>query len=263
MSNAPVSAVNKVVYRAEQRVVGLCMAVMGTAVFLDVVHRVASREQGLLHRWSGGASWANPVGTAAGLLVAWGLTFAALRARGNPPSGATWGKAAGITAVAYAALRAFLVLLPNGLVWSQTLGLVLMLAVGCFGASTAAQEHRHLALDLGSKLWPKKILPYVQALGNLLTALFCVVLVVLSVVSIKSHYGDYVDTAGAGGAFVALPIPKYLAFMVIPVAFTVMAVRFFGQALVSARGHVEEDDPLQMLGIKDANAGGGDSGVAP
>ncbi|MEW5851722.1 MAG: TRAP transporter small permease [Myxococcota bacterium] len=247
--SSPTGGVQAKLHKVEQRLVGICIAVMGTVVFLDVVHRTASRENGLFQKIFGDAPWVNPAGTATGLAVSWLLVFAALRTRGRPGGSRTVVEAGVLTAVLYGLLRLFLVVVPNGIVWSQTLGLVLMLWVGCIGASMAAYEHRHLALDLGSKLWPRKLLPYAQAAGNLITALFCIVLVVLSVVSIRSHYGDYADTAGAGGAFVALPIPKWIAFTAIPVGFAMMAGRFLGQFVDSIKGHVEEDDPLQMLGL--------------
>lgn len=241
---------NRKVLELEKKLCAVFMSIMGTVVFLDVIHRVASRERGLLNRWFGDAPWVGVTGTLMAMVLNGLLVFAALRARGQPPGARTAGLAAGIMVGAYALLRVFLVVLPNGLVWSQTLGLVLMLWVGCIGASMAAAEHRHLALDLGSKLWPRKVLPYVQAVGHALTGGFCVVLALLSLVSLRSHFGDYVDTDGAGGTFAALPIPKWVAFTAIPVGFANMGIRFFAQMVDSLRGHVEEDDPLQLLGLK-------------
>lgn len=235
-------------YRAEQRFVALAMAVMGVIVFLDVVHRVASRPM----------SW-----LAKGIVFAvlWGFSYGALRLRGAsksaaslaPPAsvGASLGAAFALTAGLYAFLWAFLTFLPNGLVWSQTLGLVLMLWVGIVGASLATHERRHLALDLGSKLWPKRALPYVQAVGNALTAAFCLALGLLSAWSLKDHWKDWQDTQGAGGVFAALPIPKWAAFLALPTGFVAMAVRFALQAVDGARkGTVEEDDAMHLLGMR-------------
>ncbi len=235
-------------YRAEQRFVALAMAVMGVVVFLDVVHRVASRPMSAL--------------TKAGVfLVLWGFSYGALRLRGvsktaaslAPPQsvGKSLGFSFALTLGLYAFLWAFLTVLPNGLVWSQTLGLVLMLWVGVVGASLATAERRHLALDLGSKLWPKRALPYVQAVGNVVTAAFCLALAALAVWSLKDHWKDWRDTQGAGGVFAALPIPKWAAYLAIPTGFLAMAVRFFLQALDGAKkGTVEEDDAMHLLGMK-------------
>lgn len=239
------------VYALEKKFAAWTTAFMGFVVFLDVIHRVASRERGLLVRMFGdeSASWANPLGTAVGLAVALGVTYAALVVRGEAKGKRTLGKAAIVVAVGYGAVRLFLVVLPNGLVWSQTLGLVLMLWIGLVGASMATRDHRHLALDLGSKLWPKRALPFVQAAGNVVTALFCFVLAALSVVSLRDHFGDWSDTDGAGGTFVALPIPKWIAYTVVPFGFSLMGLRFLLLAMAGAKGEVEEDDPMHMLGL--------------
>jgi len=237
--------------RIEQAIVAACMGVMALVVFFDVVHRVASRDRGLMMRLFGeDATWANPLGTALGCVVGVAVVYAALRTRDEPASGRTLVKAVAIAGGLYVGLRLFVFLVPNGLVWSQTLGLVLMLWVGLLGASLAAHEHRHLALDLGSKLWPRRWLPAVQAVGNVVTALFCLVFAFLAVVSLRDHVKDYADTDGAGGIFVALPIPKWAAFSVIPVAFVIMALRFLAQAREGLlAGVVEEDDPLKLMGM--------------
>ena len=149
-------------------------------------------------------------------------------------------------------MRLFLLALPNGLIWSQTLGLVFMLWIGLLGASMATRDHRHLALDLGSKLWPKAWLPKVQALGNLVTALFCFALAALAVVSIRDHFGDWSGTDGAGGTFVAqgLPqLPRFIAFIIVPFGFALMGARF---VLLAWTQEVESDDPMHMLGLDEA-----------
>ena len=228
------------VYLVEQRFVALAMSVMGVVVFFDVVHRVASRELSLFTRL-------------VSAVVAWLVCTAALRMRQRAAPQAptkTWIQGALLAGGLYVGLRVFLLVLPNGLVWSQTLGLVLTLWVGIIGASMATRQHRHLALDLGSKLWPRKVLPYVQAGGNFLTALFCLVLAGLAVVSLRDHYRDYADTDGAGGIFPAVAIPKWLAYAGLPAGFLLMAVRFFAQVLDGFRGRVEEDDALRMLGLQ-------------
>lgn len=228
------------VFRLEQRLVAVAMGVMGVVVFLDVIHRVASRELTTPARllWGG---------------IAVVVCTAGIRMRNRAAPDAptkTWIQGAGLAALLWIALKIFLALLPNGLVWSQTLGLVLTLWVGIFGASMATRMHRHLALDLGSKLWPRKALPFVQAAGNLITALFCLVLAALSIASLRDHYRDFADTDGAGGIFPAVAIPKFIAFAGLPVGFVLMAIRFFAQMMEGVRGKVEEDDALKLLGLE-------------
>ena len=231
--------INDRLYWLERTFVAWATGFMGVVVFLDVMHRTASRDEGYLK-------------TIVVLACLSPFVFGAVRMRGEQNGVRAAGITFGLLALVFGALQLFLVLVPNGLVWSQTLGLIMMLWVGCFGASTATYENRHLALDLGSKLWPKAALPYVQGVGNLVTAAFCGMLAFLSVYSLHSHYGDYLDTDGAGGTFVAIVIPKFLAFTVIPMGFGLMGLRFTAQAMQNFAGTVAEEDTLQMLGMADA-----------
>lgn len=235
--------------RIERGFVGVAMAIMGLVVFLDVAHRVAASRGGLTQRVFGDSD-AGVVASAVVIGAVWLVAVrGALAMRGEAGGAQAWLKAVAVVAVGYAALRLFVWVLPNGLVWSKTLGLVLMLWIGLIGASLATHERRHLALDLGSKLWPPKVLPIVQGVGNVVTALFCLALVVLAIVSIGHHIGDWNDTDGAGGIYPDLPLPKWIAFLVMPLGFTLMAARFLAQAAESFRGRVEEDDAMHMIGM--------------
>jgi TRAP-type C4-dicarboxylate transport system permease small subunit len=247
------------VYAVEKAFAALATGLIGAVVFLDVVHRTASREEGFLARFLGPGPWTGPLGTAMGVTFFALVLQAALRMRGRAPGASTWGLAAAGSVGGWLVLRAFLWLLPNGLVWSQTLGLVLMLWVGVVGASMATHDRRHLALDLGSKLWPKALLPKLQGVGNLVTALFCLALASLAVFSLRDHHRDWADTGGAGGIFAAIALPKFIAFGVVPVGFALMGVRFLAQSFESFAGKVEEDDALYLLGLQqEAHAAGHD-----
>ncbi len=243
----------------EKKFVGVAMAVMGLVVFLDVAHRVSSTRGGLSQRVFGESDagvvvggvvvFAIWVGTVRGALAMRARSVAGVAAAGGVTA---WLKAVAIVVAGFVALKVFVVVLPNGLVWSKTLGLVLMLWTGLIGASLATHERRHLALDLGSKLWPAKWLPIIQGVGNVVTAVFCAILAVLAVISIKAHFGDWQDTDGAGGIYPDLPVPKWIAFLVMPLGFGLMAARFVAQAIESFGGKVEQDDAMHMIGMDTA-----------
>lgn len=244
--------------RAERAVVAALLAVMGLVVFLDVMHRVSTRADSLLAH----PAFVAPVGAV--------LVALALRTRGV--SGAVpKGIVAGIS-LAVGQL-AFVRLVPNGLVWSQTLALALTLWLGTMGASLAAHERRHLALDIGSKLWPAALLPKITALGHLLTAVFCVALLLLAGRSIfgyeldGSHVPGHLDvwreSEGAAGTLSGTGIPKWLAALSIPYGMAVLAFRFTLEAAKTWMGLVEVggDDTLHQLGIEGDPATG--AGSAP
>jgi TRAP-type C4-dicarboxylate transport system permease small subunit len=235
-----------ILVRIERVVVAAMLSVMGFVVFLDVMHRVSTRD---------GSPLANPVVVApVGIVV----SILALRTRGV--SGAV-PKGVAIGVGIAAAQAAFVRLVPSGLVWSQTLALALTLWLGTIGASLAAHQRRHLALDIGSKLWPPAIAPKVVALGHVLTALFCVGLFGLACRSIlgydidgqhiPGHYDVWSDSQGSAGTLTGTPIPKWAAMLSIPYGMAALTFRFLLEAVRTWNGQVEigGDDTLHQLGI--------------
>jgi TRAP-type C4-dicarboxylate transport system permease small subunit len=228
---------DEVLYRAERAVVAAMLAVMGLVVFLDVIHRMSTRE---------GSLWASHLFVAALASVVASL---ALLTRGVP-NGVPKGIAAGI-GVAVARLI-FVAVLPNGLVWSQTLALAFTLWLGTIGASLAAHDRRHLALDVGHKLWPPALAPKIAALGHLVTAAFCVVLLWLGSRSVMAHWDLWSATGHAAGNLSGLAIPKWFPALSIPYGMAALTFRFGLEAWRTWTGEVEAgsgDDTLHQLGI--------------
>lgn len=244
-SRAMLSRLDRAVYRVERALVALMLTAMGLVVFLDVVYRVSTRTESLL---------ANPwvMGTAFALLGA-----LAVHTRGRP---AWLGLPVGLAFVA--GQKAFVTMLPYGLVWSQTLALSLTLWLGLMGASLAAYERRHLAMDIGSKLWPPSIAPKMAALGHALTAACCLFLLWLAARSlfgydlggahVPGHWDVWSDSDGAAGTMMALPIPKWVVFASIPYGMVMLAFRFLLHAARTWAGEepAEEDDALAQLGLR-------------
>ncbi|MFN7953692.1 MAG: TRAP transporter small permease [bacterium] len=226
-------------YRVEQVVVATMLAIMGVVVFLDVAQRVSTRA----------GSWlANPalVGLVAAL-----VSVLAFRTRHEPwpravPKGTGLGIVLGLLQVA------FVRLVPNGLVWSQTLALGFTLWLGTIGATLAAHDRKHLALDVGSKLWPDSMLPAATAVGHLVTAAFCLGIGYLGARSCVEHYELWRATEGAAGTLTALPIPKWLVFSSIPYGMGSLAFRFVLEAWRTWTGQIRagDDDTLAQLGIQ-------------
>lgn len=252
---ATLDRLDAAIVRAERAVVAVMLAVMGLVVFLDVVHRVSTRVDSLL---------ANPifVGVAGA-----GVAALAFRTRGD---GLPLPKGLAVGLVLAGAQAAFVRLVPNGLVWSQSVALGLTLWLGTMGASLAAYDRRHLALDIGSKIWPPSIAPKVAALGHLLTALFCLGILFLAGRSIlgyqldgshvPGHFDVWRDSDGAAGTLSGTDIPKWVAFLSIPYGMVVLAFRFTLEAGKTWLGLVQVggDDTLHQLGIEgDPQTGAG------
>ena len=252
---ASLDRLDAAIVRAERGFVAVMLAAMGLVVFLDVMHRVATRVDSLL---------ANPafVGVAGAAVAA--LAFHTRGDARPAPKGLAFGLALAL------AQAAFVRLVPNGLVWSQSVALGLTLWLGTMGASLAAYERRHLALDIGAKLWPPAIAPKIAALGHLLTAAFCLGILYLAGRSlfgypldgshVPGHFDVWRDSDGAAGTLSGTDIPKWVAFLSIPYGMAVLAFRFALESAKTWRGLVQVggDDTLHQLGIDgDPQPGGG------
>lgn len=244
--------------RQEQRVVAAMLAVMGLVVFLDVLYRVSATGDSPLvpdavERALGAAAapvWAGIVGAVVGIL--------AFRTRGDAAS-LPKGLAAGVATGVFLAI--YVRVLPNGLIWSQTLALSLTLWMGMAGAALAAHQRRHLALDVGSKLWPEKLAPKVAAIGHFVTAAFCLVLLVLgwrSLVGtgtgeahIPGHFDTWTESGHAAGNMPGTAIPKWAVMASIPFGTLVLAFRFTleGLKVWTGREALGGDDTLHQLGL--------------
>jgi TRAP-type C4-dicarboxylate transport system permease small subunit len=226
------------IYRTEKAVAALMIGAMGLVVFLDVLQRVSTRQ----------GSWlASPVYTAPPIFL---LVLLGLRTRGEERA---LGKAVGITLGLMAARFLFLRLLPNGIVWSQTFALALTLWLGMLGASLAAHERRHLALDVGSKLWPKSIAGKVAGFGHFVTAAFCLLVLVLGWRSVTQHWDLWTSTDHAAGNLSGLPIPKWFPASAIVVGMGVLTFRFALEGVRTWTGELQVggDDTLKQLGIEE------------
>jgi len=244
------------------------MIVMSLVVFVDVVHRSGADPESRPAKWLGrviaavsGADQATLYPTLRDWVVppllflfAAALVYTALRWRtGDEALSKKRGLvvALGVSVGAYVAVKALIFLLPNGVVWAQTLALVLTLWVGFTGASICTFEGRHLRVEAADKLWPARMRPYVTALANLVSAQLVLSLAVLSARFVRTSYGEYVQTNGHGGVFGGMPIlPEWLGYIILPLSFSVMAARFFAVSISALRGGRYGrggPDPVQAL----------------
>lgn len=231
--------VDEFFYRQEKRVVATMLLAMGVMVFFDVMHRVSTRE---------GSFLANP---AIMVVIASAVATLAFVTRGASQAIGK-GVATGIAVIA--AQQGFIRAMPNGLVWSQTLAMAFTLWLGMIGACLAAHDRRHLALDVGSKLWPASIAHRVAAVGHFITAMFSLGILFLSLRSCGEHYHTWASTEGAAGTLTGLPVPKFAVFLAIPIGMAILAFRFMLEGVKVWMGleEVGGDDTLRQLGIEDA-----------
>lgn len=274
-----ISGLNRLVYRAERAFVAFALLAMALVVFLDVLHRTFSGERSKgVEAFIKVIGWFGPdlsegnaghetalkvvpwIAFALFAVLGWAAARAATRSR--MPHAHAIGVGVGGTAVAYGLTLLVVRLLPNGLIWSQPVALILTLWVGFIGASMATYEHKHLKVEAVVRHVPPHLRKYVGLASSLATALFCFALMWVSIRYVRFSYDEYVATAGQGGVFTGLAVPKYMAFLALPIAFAVMAARFAGVGVLAWQGRLKEEDPLAGL-VDDATKQALAAAVAP
>lgn len=249
---------DRLIWEVERRVVAAMLAVMGLVVFLDVVYRVTATAESPIVPDAFEAALGPVAVPVWAVLVNGVIGVLAFRTRGDV--GALW-KGALVGLLSGVGLALYVKLLPNGMVWSQTLALSFTLWMGMAGASLAAYQRRHLALDVGSKLWPPSLAPKVAAVGHWVTAGFCVLLAVLGWRSIfgvgegeariPGHFDTWTGSEFAAGTMTGTIIPKWLVMFSIPFGTAVLALRFSleGARVWLGRVQLGGDDTLHQLGL--------------
>jgi TRAP-type C4-dicarboxylate transport system permease small subunit len=128
---------------------------------------------------------------------------------------------------------------PAGLTWAQPLGLVLTLWVAYLGASMATKDNLHLRVEVVQHAMPDKLRRMTGLLSGALTAVFCLVLAYIGYRYVLVRYDEWVSSDGLGSLHDGLPIPYFASFMVVPLAYVLMAVRFVGIGVLAFRGELE------------------------
>jgi len=103
-----------------------------------------------------------------------------------------------------------------------------VLWVGFLGAALAAQEGRHIHIDVATRLLPPTVRAVVERLFHLLTAAICLL---LARAAYRFLLLDY-----EGGSRLALSIPAWAVEVVLPVAFVLIAFHFVVKAVVGEAG---------------------------
>lgn len=125
---------------------------------------------------------------------------------------------------------------PSGLIWSQPVALVLTIWVGFLGASMATRDHRHLKVEAVQQRLSEGLRRKSSLVAGIFTALFCLLIAYLSWQYVLDQRTDYIESDGLGGIFDGVPIPRWVGFLVLPVAYVLMAGRFTIAGLAGFRG---------------------------
>lgn len=210
-------------YKVEQYVCGTVFLLMGLAVFAGVVSgKFVARQE-----------WTDVV-------VLFGLVYLGTRTRVVKQGETRMSQSrslvfsALLTAAIVFWVKFYTYKYPSGIPNIDRLATVVMLWVALLGASLATYERAHLSLEMGEKLWPKRILHLVRAFAHALTSAFCIVLLLLSwhIVMRARELETLVEPIRW--------LPMWVALLILPYTFVAMTVRLLAQSYTIA---TKKDSP--------------------
>jgi len=111
----------------------------------------------------------------------------------------------------------------TGMVWADTLVRHLLLWSGFFGGSIAAFEGRHIGIDALTKYLPLRWKYVSGVVTNMFAAVVCYFLADAGLTFVLSELE-------AGGEFI-FGLPAYVAMVIIPVGYTLLALHFVLKAV--------------------------------
>ena len=127
-------------------------------------------------------------------------------------------------------LALFQIILRNvmgtGIVWGDILIRILVLWIGMAGAMAATREHKHISIDLLTRFLSPGLRRAAKSLTTLFAAAVCLAAAYFSLQFVLSEY--------AAGDLVFGRIPYWVCESVLPLAFTVIALRYSVQFLIHA-----------------------------
>jgi len=110
-------------------------------------------------------------------------------------------------------------LFQAGIVWGDLLVRILVLWIGFAGAITASRGGRHISIDIVSRYLSENAKRVVNCIVELFTSVICLLAAYYSARFVRMEFEE--------GAKAFANVPVWLCEVIIPFAFTVIAIRFF------------------------------------
>ena len=110
-------------------------------------------------------------------------------------------------------------LFDSGIVWGDVLVRVLVLWIGMVGAMVAARRGDHISIDVVTRYLPGSIKHLATAITEFGAAVICAIVAYFSLQFVIFEYQD--------GATAFAGVPVWICEAIIPIAFAVIALRYF------------------------------------
>lgn len=116
----------------------------------------------------------------------------------------------------------------SGIAWGDPVLRIMVLWVGLLGAMLATRQNKHIRIDILSRYLPGGWKRFSDTLTDLFSAVICGL--------IAWHSGRFVHYEWQDGTEVFTGFPSWLAELILPVGFSIIALRFLQLAWKSLRG---------------------------
>jgi len=121
-------------------------------------------------------------------------------------------------------------LLDAGMPWADPLLRLLVLWLALAGALAATRENKHIRIDLLSRFLPEWLTSWTERFTSAFTALVCALLAWYGGRLVWFEYQD--------GSIIAPGVPAWIAELIIPLGFGLMALRFALRTLLPREEHI-------------------------
>jgi TRAP-type C4-dicarboxylate transport system permease small subunit len=116
-------------------------------------------------------------------------------------------------------------LFESGIVWGDVLVRILVLWVGLLGAMVASRKGNHINIDILSRYLPERVKNTLKSATEFFAAAVCSVAAFYTFGLVKIEFAE------GGMAFAQVPI--WVCEAIIPIAFLVIALRYFMLSLIT------------------------------
>lgn len=122
----------------------------------------------------------------------------------------------------------------SGIIWGDALLRVLVLWVGLIGAMVASRKGDHISIDLISRFTGPSVKKVIDTITSLATAAVAGLLAYHSYRFVVLEYED--------GLIAFAGVPNWVCEIILPVAFTIIALRYVGLSILAATAAPSPDE---------------------
>ena len=134
-----------------------------------------------------------------------------------------------LSLVFYQVVLRYLFNSPNA--WSEELARYLFIYFIFICCGLATKKKNHVRIDVFLNIWPQKIRPFIEFLGELAWLVFCILVLIVSARLTR-------DVFNTGQLAVALRAPLGLVYMALPIGYSITIIRLIQIKIEEIRAYL-------------------------